>query len=123
MKTIKKNLKKTSLFFTLLTFLQACRVYHTESVTLQEAVKAEKRVKIRTKSNKTYKFQKVVLEDGRFYGINNYRSKEIKYPLDYNELRKVRLHDKTLSMIFSIGLPVVIIGMVVLSFAQAGLFW
>jgi len=111
MKTLKKQLRLTALVLTSLIILQSCRVYHRDSVSLQQAIKEEKRVKIKTADNKTLKFKKIIYAEGGYYGIKHSTFKyEIhKMPLDQSKLQSVRMHNKSLSIIYGVGLSVVII--------------
>ncbi|PHR69652.1 MAG: hypothetical protein COA67_09585 [Lutibacter sp.] len=101
MRKIKNQFKIIILLFTSIILMQSCRVYKKESVTLENAVKEQKRVKIITNDNKKYKFKRVTYEDGLFYGINKKKGKEIKTQLNIDDLKKVRLHNKTMSIIYS----------------------
>lgn len=104
MNFLKKQSRLVTFFLVVLIFLQSCRVYHRESVTLNQAVKEEKRVKIKTTNNKTLKFKKIVYEEGKYYGIKPYTFKDKfhKVQLDQNDLKTVRLHNQTLSIILGI---------------------
>ncbi len=109
MKTIREQISLLSSIFIMLIFFQSCRVYHSKHVPLEEAVKSEKRVKIKTKEQKTLKFNRVVLEEGQFYGIK-VKGKQInKTLLKIEDLKKVRLHNKTMSIILGIAVPVITI--------------
>ena len=46
MKAIKIHLKAVALFFSILIFFQGCTVYKSTSVTLEEAVRADTKVRI-----------------------------------------------------------------------------
>jgi len=104
MKTTRIEIRMICAFLGLLILLQSCRVYHKTPVSLDQAVKEEKRVKIKTEDGKTYKFHKVIFEDGRFYGVRKEKGEMVKTPIEQNQLRKVRLHNKTLSIIYGIGI-------------------
>ena len=111
MKNLKNQFRLISLFFTILILLQSCRVYHRDSVSLQQAIKEEKRVKIKTVDNKILKFKRVIYEDGRYYGIkpSTFMYKIYKIPLDESYIRSIRMHNKTLSVIYGVGFTLVII--------------
>lgn len=109
MRILKKNFKILSFTLSLLLLFQSCRVYHRDSVPLYEAIQSEKKVKIKTTSNKTLKFSKLTIEDGKLYGIkSNYNSGEYKkILLDENKLQTIRLHNKPLSIVLGIIIPIV----------------
>jgi len=111
MKILKKQFRHIVLLFTLLILFQSCRVYHKKSVTLDQAVIEQKRVKIKTVDNKTLKFKKIIHESGEYYGIkpSTFMDTIYKIPLDQNKLQNIRMHNKTLSIIYGAGLSVVLI--------------
>ncbi len=102
MKAIDKQIKLISLLLSVLILFQSCRVYRHKPVSLDEAVVAQKRVKIKTEEGKTLKFKKVVFEDGKFYGVNKNRGEIEKTILSSGDLDKVRLHNKTMSIVYGI---------------------
>ncbi len=109
MKFLKKQFRLVTMFLVILIFFQSCRVYHRESVTLNRAIKEEKRVKIKTVENKTLKFKKLIFEDGKYYGIkpDPFKYKVYKIPLNQNELLSIRLHNKGLSIFYGISISVI----------------
>ena len=118
MKKLKNKYRLISFLLSTVLVFQSCRVYHKESVSLTEAIQSEKRVKIKTSSNKTLKFSKLTFEDGKYYGINfNQNSgKYQKIPLDENKLQTIRLQNKPLSIILGIAIPIVtFVGLVFLA--------
>lgn len=105
---------------TLLILFQSCRVYHRDSVSLNQAVKEGKRVKIKTIDNKTLKFKRIIYEDGEYYGIKpiTFMNKVYKIiPLNQNKLQSIRLHNKTWSIIYGVGISIVIISIVMIVIA------
>ena len=123
MKTVKKQFRLISLLLTLLILFQSCRVYHRDSVSLNQAVKEEKRVKIKTVDNKTLKFKKIIYDDGEYYGIkpSTFMDTIYKIPLDQNKLQSIRLHNKTWSIIYGVGISIVIIIIGVLMIVSSAL--
>ena len=107
MKTIKKQIKPIALFFGLLILLQSCVVYKQTS--LEQAVNSEKKVKIITKTDEILKFQRIGFEDEKFYGIKKVKHEMVKIQLDSLGIKEVSLHDKTLSIVLTIALPIGII--------------
>lgn len=70
MKTHKKHLKIVALFFSVLIFFQGCTVYKSANVTLEEAVMLKTNVKITTKNNSIYQFERLKFEEGLYYGYS-----------------------------------------------------
>lgn len=107
-----KRIKMQSTFLLLLCSLgilfQSCRVYHHESVALNDAVNSEKRVKIHNKNGKTLKFNRIEEIDEKFYGITERRYDLVKTELNIEELDRVRLQNKTWSVVYGIGIGVVV---------------
>ena len=107
MKTIKKQIKPIALLFGLLILLQSCSVYKQAS--LEQAVNSEKKVKIITKTDDILKFQRIGFEDEKFYGFKKVKGEMVKIQLDSLGIKEVSQHDKTLSTVLTIALPIGII--------------
>jgi len=116
MKTINKYLKVVAIFFATLILFQGCTVYKTASVTLDEAAKINNKVRVEKKDGKKVKYsQIVVLDDGQYYGKEKVKGK-IMYNyilIDEADIHKVQFLDKKRSTIFSIAVPVVIVGIII----------
>lgn len=80
-------------------------------MSLDQAMKEEKRVKIKTAAKKTLRFKKIINEDGTYYGIkpSTFMYDIYKIPLDESNIQSIRMHNKTLSIIYGVGITVVII--------------
>lgn len=117
METIRKQIKITALVLSLLVLFQSCRVYNRDFVSLDQAVKEKRRVKIKTIDNKTLKFKKLIYENEEYFGIrpSTFMDEIYKIPIDQNQLQSIRLHNKTLSIIF--GISATTIFMVVIGYA------
>ena len=59
------------------------------------------------KNNQIYKFQRVGFENGEFYGVKRVKKEIVKVPLSSEKIKKVRLHNKPLSIISGIGVTIV----------------
>jgi hypothetical protein len=86
---------------------QSCVVYQKTSLSLEQAAKEQLKAKVKTNTNKTYKFQRIGFEDGEFYGLQKTKGEIVRVSLQDNEISKILLQDKTMSTILDIGLPVV----------------
>jgi len=114
MKIIRKQIKHLAVLFASLILLQSCVVaYHGTNVSLEQAAQQDSKVKVKTITNETYEFRHIVFEDGKFYGVQKRGSEMVNIPLEVNELNMVRLHDKTMSTVLSITIPVVLIGVLI----------
>lgn len=91
---------------------QSCRVYHKEHVTLDKAVEEGKRVKIMTKNGTKLKFKKIVHSNGFYYGIKRVKGNDELNPIDPNSIKYVRLHNKTMSIIYGTGIGILISGVI-----------
>lgn len=100
MKTTSRIFRSVSFLLTFLILFQSCRVYKREMVTLDDAISEGKRVKIRAFDNMTYTYRSVEKVDGIYYGIKMKRKEMIRTPIDTNNIKKVKLHNKTMSIIY-----------------------
>ncbi|MBT8286535.1 MAG: hypothetical protein KJO00_00855 [Bacteroidia bacterium] len=114
MKSLKTYFKAITLVLSALIFFQGCTVYRSTNVSLEEAAQANTRVRIKTKDNKTLKFNKVQFENNQFYGKTQYDDNLIKVGIDENNIDRVQVKDKGKSTLLNIGVPVLIIGILAL---------
>jgi len=117
MKTIKAHLKAVALIWSILIFFQGCTVYKS-SVSLEEASRIDSRVKVYTTTNESYKFERIGVDEGKYYGVKKSNGEIVNIPLERNELYKVLLKDNTRSIISTVS--------VVLGSVYAGMllaFW
>ena len=115
MKTLKKHLKTVALFCATLIFFQGCTVYKSANVTLEEAVRAETKVKIIKKNGEKVNYFRVTFEDGYYKSIEKIGEGTAKTQLAVNDIEKIQIKDKVLSTVLSIS-PVVILGVLKLMF-------
>jgi hypothetical protein len=113
MKTNKTERKSITLLLVALVILQGCAVYRSNPTTMEQAVMNESKVKVQSKSNKTDKFQKIIIEDGIYYGVKIVHGETIKLPLNQNDILTIKEKNKPLSTILGIGIPVVLLGSIV----------
>ena len=59
-----------------------------------------------------YRFQNLVSENGMYYGMMNENFQLIKKPIEVYRIKSVRVYDKSKSLIITIGVPVVMAGLV-----------
>jgi len=89
MKTIRSCLKPISILLMFLITLQSCTVYRSNTVTIDEAVQSENKVKIKTSSKDTYEFEKLKKENDQIYGIVKSGSLSAKKLADKGYLKEV----------------------------------
>jgi len=119
MKTIKTHLKTVALIFASLILFQGCTVYKSTAVSLDEAAKSDTKVKVVTNDNQTLKFKRVGFENDYYYGEVNFKNTWIKTRINEDNIVKIQLKDKSLSTILSIGIPIVILGILVYAGSQS----
>jgi hypothetical protein len=112
MKNARKQIRLISVILTSLILFQSCRVYHKEHVTLDKAVEEGKRVKIITKNGTKLKFKKIVHSDGFYYGIKRVKGNDELNPIDPNSIESLRLHNKTMSIIYGAGIGLLASGVI-----------
>ena len=110
MKTFKIHLRTLAFFLSALILLQGCTVYKSANVTLEEAVRADTKVRIKTNDNQTLRFKNVRAVNEVYYGWIYKKSTWIKTPINEDNIDIVQVKDKTLSTVLSIAIPLVIAG-------------
>ncbi|MHA7842198.1 MAG: hypothetical protein ACX93I_02685 [Winogradskyella sp.] len=112
MKSSRRVMRLITFFLTFLMLFQSCRVYHKEHVTLDKAVEEGKRVKIVSKNGFKFKYKAIVIDDGQYYGVKKINGKFTRTLIDANSIESLRLHDKTMSIIYGTGIGLIISGVV-----------
>ena len=120
MKTLKKQFKSVALILSMLILLQGCTVYKSANVTLEEAVKADTKVRVRTNDHQTLKFKNIEVENGIYYGLMNFKNRWVKTQINEDNIEKLQVKDKRLSSIITFGIPVIIIGIIAIEIAVNG---
>jgi hypothetical protein len=108
MTTKQKQIRPLTFLLAFIMLLQGCRAYYKDSVTLEQAVIEHKRAKVETVTRQAYKFQSISFENEQYYGVKMVKGKIVKIPIDQADLSKVRLENKPLSVIGTIGISVLI---------------
>ena len=109
MKTLKIYLKPIACLLTFLILFQSCAVYQKTPVSLEQASKQDVRAKIKTKTNESFLVLKIIYEDDKYYGLQRVNGEKIRITLHADDINSIRLHDKTLSTVLSIGMPLGIV--------------
>ena len=135
MKTIRKHLRLVSLFLAITFFIQSCRVYHSSTASIDEAVQSNDKVKLEAAED-TYVFQELQRENGNIYGITKRKSvtadllsaqivedtkdqKNVKILLRNDQLNNIHLQNKTMSTLATIGIPLVVVGVILIIAANS----
>lgn len=133
---MSKNLLKSTIAFFIIfiaTSTQSCKVYSNDPTPELEAVASAKKVKVRTIDGKTYKFNKLVIDEDNLVGLTKPKSMEAKYLpsetfvdseghtmekvsidretiKEINEFDKEKSRKKTIWLVVGITLGVVLLG-------------
>lgn len=113
-KNTKKNFRSFYFFLSCLILFQSCYAYHKVPVNLEEAVKEGKRAKIKTTDNQNYVYKAIVYEDSKFFGLKKIKGKSTKIFIDDTSIQSIRLENKSLSSVLSVGLILATIGAIIL---------
>ena len=116
MKSINQHLKVVAIFFVTLMLFQSCTVYKSASVSLDEASKSNTKVRVVKTNGEKVKYSRiVVLNDGQFYGVQKANRLSNNIPINQDDIVRLNLKNRKSSTILSIGIPVVIIGIIAYS--------
>ena len=107
MKKIKIHFRIMAIFFSSLIFFQGCTVYKSANVTLDEAVRADMKARIKTNDNRTLEFKRIRFENGQYYGVHNISRDIIKTQINEQKVERVQLKDKITSIILPVGMVLV----------------
>ena len=99
---MKVHLKVLAVFLSVLILFQGCTIYRSAKVTLQEAVQADTKVKIKDKYDQTIKYKRVKFENTQFYGVTKKNNKKVY--IEEKNINSVQLRNGWLSVIFSVWL-------------------
>jgi len=127
MKPLRKHLKPIALFLAVTFLVQSCKVYHSGTVSVDEAISSQKRVKVKSNDNETYRFKKLDKNNGKLYGVahrnsdaahylssniidNTNGGKYVDILIPDKFISKIQLHNKSLSTVLTVLLPIIAIG-------------
>ena len=103
MRTLKTRLKTFAYFFIVIMLLQSCVAYHKASVSLEQAEQSKKMIKVKTNSNQTYRFNKIVLEEEQYYGLKKEKGEIVKIAISHYGTSEFFLRSKRKSTWATIG--------------------
>lgn len=117
MKSINQHLKIVSFFFVVLMLFQSCTVYKSASVTLEEAVKVDTKVRVVKTNGEKVKYLRIeVLDDGRFYGVKRVNEEYYNLLIQQDEILRLNLKNRQTSTILNTTIPILLfVGLVLLA--------
>jgi hypothetical protein len=146
MKPLREHLKPIALFLVVTFLMQSCvTIYHSKSATIDEALMVSKKersntlknIKVKSSTNRVYKFKSLTKEDGQIYGIAHknwksskflfnqivqYQDEKVKILLTTDQVNEIYLKNYFLSNLIAITItPVVLAGGMVGVGLQLGL--
>lgn len=110
-------------FLVILLFMQSCSVYHSGSLSAEEAVAANNKVKVVTAKEQKLKFRRLKMENDRLTGVakpgsatakeleempSQPQGRYVQIDLSQVEIEEIKLRNNTLSTIINIGVPLVV---------------
>ena len=124
---MKISIKLIALMLSIVVLMQSCRVYHSATVSVDEAISSQKRVKVKSNDNETYRIKKLDKNNGKLYGVAHLNSDAAHYLSSYlidntnggkyvdilipdKFISKIQLHNKSLSTVLTVLLPIIAIG-------------
>ncbi|ESU21111.1 hypothetical protein FEDK69T_26670 [Flavobacterium enshiense DK69] len=114
MKVFNKKTRIISLLLAFIFLFQSCHVYHKVPISLDEAVAANKIMKVVTIDSKKYKFQKIQKSDSTYYGLLKTRGQDVKVPLVTAKIQSIHPVNKAASTALSVGAVIIPVGFVIL---------
>lgn len=105
---LKNRLVSLLLVFTL--SLQSCSVYKKTAVTLNEAEKANLKTLVITTDNTKHRYSRIIKINDNYYGEVKTKGKIETILLSEEEIKSIRILDKTSSAIGNIAIVLVSVG-------------
>lgn len=113
MKTPKKQLRPIALLMAIAMVIQSCTVYKSTPLTLEQAVQNESKVRITSNSNESFKYKKIVFEDGKYYGVKRFTREKFRVHINEDLVKSIDEINITQTTVLNIGIPLAIIGVIV----------
>jgi hypothetical protein len=119
MKRIIWYVRSTSLLLALLILFQGCSLYKG-SITLEEAVASQKRVKVTTSENpKPFEFKRIELVNGEYKGLPNRYDHSGEKIIKKESITEIKEYDKTASNVVTFAPIAIIVGIGILLFSSS----
>jgi len=117
MKRIIWYVQSASLLLALLILFQGCSLYKG-SITLEEAVASQKRVKVTTSENpKPLEFKRIESVNGEYKGLPNRYDHSGEKSINKESITEIKEYDKTASNVVTFAPIAIIVGMGILLFS------
>ncbi|WP_242091713.1 hypothetical protein [Aestuariivivens sediminicola] len=114
---MKRHLKVLARFLALLILIQGCSIYKQVSPPYEEAMKHNARVRVKYPHHQAVKFNSIEVIEDNIYGVKKVSGKTVKTLVNVEKAKKIQVKDKTASIIVSIAIPVVLIGVLIAGFS------
>ena len=112
------SLKLIALILSLAVLLQGCKVYYKNPVSLDKAVQEATSVKVTTNYDDVMLFKKVLLKDGKYFGLKSLKRSSENILLTEGSIKKIKLYNGTMTGILNtVIIPGAIIGLFLSSFS------
>jgi len=92
--------KLLPIFLLAILLLESCKVYDSKSATKEDALLFGGKVRVKSDSNSSYKFEKLIVEDNQLYGIGKRESKKSKASYTKNIVNENKL-DKNVKILLT----------------------
>jgi hypothetical protein len=104
------SLKLIALLLSVMVMMQGCGVYYKKPVSLDNAVQAAAPVKVTTNYDVEMQFKKVILKDGKYYGVKKRNSNSENVLLIENNITEVKLYNGTMTgILYVVIVPLIIL--------------
>ncbi len=113
MKILNKRIKPITWLLAVMMAIQSCTVYKSTPLTLEQAVQKESKVRITTNSNESFKYKKIVFEDGKYYGVQRFTREKFRVHINEDLVKSIDEINITQTTVLNIGIPLAIIGVIV----------
>jgi CHASE3 domain sensor protein len=114
MKAIKDRLRPITWLLAVVMVFQSCTVYKSTPITIDEASKANDKVRIYKRNGEKLKYYRIVQgNDGKYYGDQIINKMHNNFLINEDEIEKIQIKDKSTSTILTIAIPVAIIGIAI----------
>lgn len=101
------------LFIVIITF-QSCAIYNRTPISISEASKINKKVRVIRNDNSKAIFNRIEMVDGTYYGYKNVNGENVKIPLDEKDIKKIQKKNTTGSTFLNVGICITGIGIIFL---------
>ena len=122
---IKSNLSLITLLLSCAFLFPSCKVYQSKNISIDDAVIVPQKVKVKSNTNETYTFERLLKKNDQLYGVvkrnsktgkklrnlsidTNAKSKYIQVPLTNDMVQEIHIQNKSLSTAGNIGMGLIV---------------